>query len=109
MRVGNYEGWVRVCGGRRPPRALSFSTAATWRDRWHGGAWAPSWSAGATTRDQPHTDEPAPFEAAEDSQPLINREAARDVVSASILAVSAARSKRRQFSGLHLHHSVYFL
>ena len=62
---------------------------------------APSWSAGATARDQPHTDEPAPFEAAEDSQPLINREAARDVVSASILAVSAARSKRRQFSGLH--------
>ena len=45
---------------------------------------APSWSAGATARDQPHTDEPAPFEAAEDSQPLINREAARDVVSASI-------------------------
>ena len=70
---------------------------------------APSWSAGATARDQPHTDEPAPFEAAEDSQPLINREAARDVVSASILAVSAARSKRRQFSGLHLHHSVFFV
>ena len=92
---------------RRPPRALSFSTAATWRDRWHGGAWAPSWSAGATTRDQPHTDEPAPFEAAEDSQPLINREAARDVVSASILAVSAAR-KQAADSVMSRHHSVLF-
>ena len=84
MRVGEYEGWVCVCGGRRPPRALSFSTAATWRDRWHGGAWAPSWSAGAMTRDQPQTDEPAPLEATEDSQPLIRRDVARDVVSASI-------------------------
>ena len=69
---------------------------------------APSWSAGATARDQPHTDEPAPFEAAEDSQPLINREAARDVVSASILAVSAAR-KQAADSVMSRHHSVYFL
>ena len=68
---------------------------------------APSWSAGATTRDQPHTDEPAPFEAAEDSQPLINREAARDVVSASILAVSAAR-KQAADSVMSRHHSVLF-
>ena len=60
---------------------------------------APSWSAGATARDQPHTDEPAPFEAAEDSQPLINREAARDVVSASILAVSAARKQAAAIFG----------
>ena len=36
------------------------------------------------TRDQPQTDEPAPLEATEDSQPLIRRDVARDVVSASI-------------------------
>ena len=61
---------------------------------------APSWSAGATARDQPHTDEPAPFEAAEDSQLLINREVARDVVSASIStgrvrALGAAEGRAR--------------